>query len=170
VRPPGRPKGEHRSAQHEGIAMTSETTSTRYLPPGLPIPVPEPDGLSAPYWQGLRDNRLRVQHCACGTWQFGPEWLCHRCHAFDPHWEDIAPRGRIFSWERVWHPSHDALKGHGPYLVVLVELPQAGNLRMVGNLLGDPMQEVLIGAEVEGVFEHYPDASPPYSLLQWRYG
>jgi len=150
--------------------VNSEMTSTRYLPPGLPIPVPEADGLSAPYWQGLRDNRLRVQHCAhCGTWQFGPEWLCHRCHSFDPVWEDVAPRGRIFSWERVWHPSHDALKGHGPYLVVLVELPHAGNVRMVGNLLGDPMQEALIGAEVEGVFEHHADASPPYALLQWRY-
>ena len=61
-----------------------------------------------------------------------------------------------------------ALQGHGPYLVVLVELPDAGNVRMVGNLLGDPMQDVAIGAEVEGVFEHHEDAAPPYSLLQWR--
>ena len=150
--------------------MNDERAVARYLPHGLPIPVPEPDGLSMPYWQGLGDNRLRVQHCAhCGTWQFGPEWLCHRCHAFDPDWEDVAPRGRIFSWERVWHPSHDALRGHGPYIVVLVELPHAGNVRMVGNLLGDPMQEVLIGAAVEGVFEHHADASPLFALLQWRY-
>jgi uncharacterized protein len=39
---------------------------------------------------------------------------------------------------------------------------------MVGNLLGDPMQEVRIGAEVNGEFEHHPDASPAFSLLQWR--
>ena len=107
----------------------NDTTTTHYLPPGLPVPVPEPDSLSAPYWSGLREGRLRVQHCAaCGTWQFGPEWLCHRCHAFDPAWEEVAPRGRIFSWERVWHPAHAALKGHGAYLVVLVELPEAGEL------------------------------------------
>ena len=31
-----------------------------------------------------------------------------------------------------------ALNGHGPYIVVLVELPEYGNIRMVGNLLGDP--------------------------------
>jgi hypothetical protein len=98
----------------------NDTTTTHYLPPGLPVPVPEPDSLSAPYWSGLREGRLRVQHCAaCGTWQFGPEWLCHRCHAFDPAWEEVAPRGRIFSWERVWHPAHAALKGHGAYLVSL---------------------------------------------------
>jgi hypothetical protein len=39
---------------------------------------------------------------------------------------------------------------------------------MVGNLLGDPMQEVVIGTEVEGVFEHHRDSDPPHSLLQWR--
>jgi uncharacterized OB-fold protein len=139
------------------------------LPAGLPIPVAEPDGLSAPYWGGLRQDRLRVQRCRhCQTWQFGPEWICHHCHAFDPEWTEVEPRGQIFSWERVWHPSHAALKRHGPYIAVLVELPHAGNIRMVGNLLGDPMQEVSIGVSVEGVFEHHADASPPYSLLHWR--
>lgn len=143
--------------------------NTPYLPAGLPIPAPEPDGLSAPYWSGLREGRLRVQRCgACGTWQFGPEWLCHHCHAFDPAWVDVPARGRIYSWERVWHPAHAALHGHGPYLVVLVELPHAGGVRMVGNLLGDPLQEVRIGAEVEGVFEAHDAAEPPYTLLHWR--
>ena len=143
--------------------------STPYLPGGLPIPVPEPDGVSAPYWDGLREGVVRVQRCAhCGTWQFGPEWICHGCLAFDPDWVEVEPVGLIYSWERIWHPAHPALRSHGPYLAVLVELPQAGRVRMVGNLLGDPMQEVRIGAEVLGVFEHHPDATPPYSLLQWR--
>ncbi|MEJ7930593.1 OB-fold domain-containing protein [Ramlibacter sp. AN1015] len=147
----------------------SNPPPARALPPGLPIPVSEPDGLSAPYWQGLREGRLLVQRCTqCAQWQFGPEWICHRCHAFDPAWVEVAPRGRIFSWERVWHPAHAALKEHGPYLAVLVELPHAGDVRMVGNLLGDPLQPVRIGDAVEGVFEHHPDASTPHSLLQWR--
>ena len=145
------------------------TASSTYLPAGLPIPVAEPDGLSAPYWKGLRQGRLLVQHCThCHTWQFGPEWICHHCHAFDPEWTEVEPLGRIFSWERVWHPSHAALRQHGSYLAVLVEIPHAGGVRMVGNLLGDPMQDVMIGAEVEGVFEHHLASDPAYSLLQWR--
>ena len=79
------------------------------------------------------------------------------------------PLSRIYSWERVWHPAHASLKNHGPYLAVLVELAHAGLVRMVGNLLGDPMQPVQIGAEVTGVFEHHTDAKPAYSLLQWRF-
>jgi len=141
--------------------------SATYLPGGLPPPFIAPDGVSAPYWNGLRENRLCVQRCThCGTWQFGPEWICHGCLAFDPAWVNVDPRGRIFSWERVWHPVHPSLAGHGPYLVVLVELPEAGNVRMLGNLLGDPMQEVVIGTPVQGVFEHHEDAG--YALLHWQ--
>jgi len=142
-----------------------------YLPAGLPAPAVEPDGLSAPYWAGLREGVLRVQHCrGCGQWQFAPEWLCHRCHAFDLDWEDVMPRGQIYSWERVWHASHAALQVHGPYLVVLVELAHAGGVRMVGNLLGDPHQPVRIGAAVHGVFEPHPHPTHPYTLLQWQTG
>jgi uncharacterized protein len=140
-----------------------------YLPSGLPVPVSEPDGLSAPYWAGLQQDQLLVQRCArCGRWQFGPEWICHECHAFDPAWVEVPAEGRIYSWERVWHPVHPALKERCPYVAVLVELPHAGHVRMVGNLLGDPLQEIHIGAEVVGVYEHHPDASSPHSLLQWR--
>ena len=32
-----------------------------YLPPGLPIPVPEPSGLSKPFWDGLRNETIMVQ-------------------------------------------------------------------------------------------------------------
>jgi len=140
-----------------------------YLPEGLPIPTPETDGLSAPYWNGLKEGVLTIQRCkSCGGWQWGPEWICHRCLSFDMGWETVEPRGRIFSWERVWHPVHPALKGHGPYIVVLVELPHADNVRLIGNLVGDPQQTVTIGAEVGGVFEHHPNASTPHTLLQWR--
>jgi uncharacterized OB-fold protein len=49
---------------------------------------------------------------------------------------------------------------------VLVELPDANNLRIAGNLLGDPHQEVEIGAPVEAVFEDHKERG--YTLLQWR--
>lgn len=147
------------------------STLPSHLPLGLPAPGIDREGLSAPFWQGLRDGRLLIQRCArCATWRFGPEWICHHCHAFEAAWEPVAPHGRIFSWERVWHPSHPALASCVPYLVVLVELPQAGGVRLLGNLLGDPLQAVHIGAEVSGVFEPHDAAESPYALLQWRIG
>jgi uncharacterized OB-fold protein len=52
--------------------------------------------------------------------------------------------------------------------VVLVELPEAGGIRMLGNLVGDPRQVVTIGAPVEAVFEPHDDAKVPFTLVQWK--
>lgn len=145
--------------------MTSTTDA--YLPAGLPAPMASPDGLDTEFWAAARRHELVVQHCrACDTFLFGPEWLCHNCHSFDLAWDVIEPRGRIFSWQRCWHPVHPALAEAGPYLVVLVELPHAGGVRMVGNLLGDPHQDVVIGTDVVAVFEDHDDAD--FTLVQWR--
>lgn len=139
-----------------------------YLLPGLPAPVPSGDGLDSPFWEGLANNQLLLQRCrACRTWLWGPEFICHHCHSDDLTFEETTLEGIIYSHERVWHPVHPALKDQGPYIVVLVELPQAGNVRIVGNLLGDPRQPISIGARVRGVFEHHVDATPAFTLLQW---
>ncbi len=147
--------------------MTTDTEPTSYLPSGMPLPAPSPDGLDTEFWEATRRHELVVQRCnACQTFQFGPEWICHACRSFDLGWHRVSGRGRIYSWERVWYPVHPALDAKLPYMVVLVELPDAGNVRMVGNLLGDAQQEVEIGAEVEAVFEDHPVEG--VTLVQWR--
>ena len=144
-------------------------TRAHYLPAGMPAPVPSPDGLDRPFWEGTRKGLLLVQRCGnCGTWQWGPEWLCHACRSFDMRWEPVDGRGVIYSWERPRHPVHPALRDVGPYLVVMVELPAAAGIRMIGNLLGPAEQKVVIGAPVEAVFEPHDDAELPYTLVQWR--
>jgi uncharacterized protein len=148
--------------------MTS-TEAGPYLPPGLPQPAPGPDGLEAPYWEGTRAHELRVQFCErCEQYQWGPEWICNHCLSWDMGWKTVEPKGRIYSWERSWYPVHPNLRDRVPYVVVLVELPHAGNIRMVGNLLGDPLQQINIGGEVEAVFKDHDDAEQPFTLVQWR--
>jgi uncharacterized OB-fold protein len=136
------------------------------LPPGLPAPMAARDGLDTPYWEGARAHELRVQRCAaCGTWRWGPEWICHACLSFETEWVRVDPVGRIYSWERIWHPVHPALGDAVPYVIVLVELPHAGGVRMIGNLFGDPRRVIAIGAPVRAVFE---DHEPGYTLVHWK--
>ena len=140
-----------------------------YLPDGLPQPAAAVDGLGAEFWEAATRHELVVQQCkGCNGFQWGPEWICHHCHSYDLGYTPVSGRGRIFSWERVWHPVHPALQEATPYLVVLVELPDAGDVRMVGNLLGEPTQDVVIGAEVEAVFEDHGEGDDAYALVQWR--
>jgi uncharacterized OB-fold protein len=51
-----------------------------------------------------------------------------------------------------------------PYVAIVVELPAAGDIRMVGNLLGDQLAEVTVGTPVRAVFERHEG----YSLVQWE--
>ncbi len=139
------------------------------LPPGLPAPVPMRDGLDAPFWAATRRHELVVQRCNdCGGWQWGPEWNCHHCLGFDVGWTEVEATGVIYSWERPWYPVHRALAEAGPYVVLLVELPHAGGVRMVGNLVGDPLQPFEIGDRVRAHFEDHDDVETPYTLVQWE--
>jgi uncharacterized OB-fold protein len=140
-----------------------------YLSPGLPQPVPRPDGLDKQFYEGARAGKLMQQCCnACGKFQWGPEWICHHCRSFDLGWKEVRGEGTIYSYERVWHPVHPALKEQGPYVVVLVELPHANNVRLVGNLLGDAAAPVEIGAKVRAVFEQHDDVEKPFALIHWQ--
>ena len=145
----------------------AKTTSKPYLPSGLAIPRPTPDGLDRGFWQAAARHEVAVQRCnKCETLQFPPEFLCYKCYSLDLDWQVLSGRGQIFSWERVWHPVHPGLKSSCPYLVVVVQLADADGARMVGNLLGDPKQEVRIGVEVEAVFEDHPEHE--FTLIQWQ--
>ncbi len=144
----------------------AEKQSPSCLPEGLPAPRASRDGLDAGFWDAARRHELVVQRCAeCKTFQFGPEWICYRCRCDNLKWHKVSGEGRIYSWQRVWHPVHPALKDACPYVIVLVELPDADNVRMVGNLLGSPREEIQIGAPVEAVFEDHKEG---HTLIQWR--
>ena len=137
-----------------------------YLPSGLPAPAPDRDGVDTEFWEAARRHQLAVQRCrACGTFQAPAEWVCHRCHSRDLGWETRSGRGSVFSWIRVHHAAHPALRQALPYLVVLVELADTDGVRLIGNLLGPTDQEVTIGDAVEAVFE---DHEGGYTLVQWR--
>jgi uncharacterized OB-fold protein len=89
----------------------------------------------APFWQGLRDGELRMQHCLhCGNWQFPPLLGCGVCGRA-VSWVPVSGRGTIWSVTEIHAPVLPAFASLVPYLVVLVELEESSSLRMVGSLL-----------------------------------
>ncbi len=140
-----------------------------YLPSSLPPPKPEPYGLDAEFWQAAAQGQLVIQRCSdCKTWRWGPEWICPHCHSFSSFYEPVAPEGTLYAYERVWHPAHPILKEATPYCVAVVELPHAGGVRMIGNLLGNPLDPPEIGARVKATFEINESDDAQYALVQWR--
>ena len=75
-----------------------------YLRPGLARPAPSTDGLDTPFWDALREEKLLLQRCSgCRHWQWGPEFVCHRCHCLDLVYEET-PADFVFEADN--HLSH----------------------------------------------------------------
>lgn len=141
------------------------------LPEGLPMPVPSSEGLFTEFLEGSKEHKIVIQRCGdCGTWQHGPEVLCHNCHSYNMTYEAVPPKGTLYSWQRCHYPVHPALADALPYLLVLVEVEGCdGKARLIGNFIGDQMEEMKIGAPMEAVFEDHNEGEAPYTLIQWKY-
>ena len=149
-----------------GLEPDPVRVSDTYLPSGLPAPAPDRDGVDAEFWEAARRHQLarstlpRLRHLP-GARRVGlPSLPLARPGVGG----DGPGRGSVFSWIRVHHAAHPALRQALPYLVVLVELADTDGVRMIGNLLGPADQEVAIGDAVEAVFE----TTRHYTLVQWQ--
>jgi uncharacterized protein len=137
-----------------------------YLRNAFPAPQRRPDGFDEGFWEAARQHRLAVQRCLeCGHSQFPPEAICKRCQAKNLRWEDISPSGSIYSFVRVWHPTNPVVAECVPYLAGVIDVGLPG-VRFVGNILGDPNQNLHIGARVETAFED--DTERRVTLIHWK--
>lgn len=143
---------------------------SEYLPDGLPTPILSSNSFDAEFWSGTAVSELRIQRCStCCMWRWGPEPLCHNCHSFHYSFEKTDPTGVIYSWALVSHGAHPAFKDSRPYYIVLVELPEAGGVRVVGNY-PESSSPPTIGCCVTARFEQRKVAgrdAEKYTLVQW---
>lgn len=137
-----------------------------YMPQGMPLP--KPSGDDAPFWEATRKHELVIQRCSkCGTFRHLPAVACYNCQSFDHEWVRVSGKGVIFSYINIFHPVHPAVKERVPYNVVLVELPDAGNVRLIGNIVDTPFEALYVGMPVEVFFE---DIDEQTTLPQWKRG
>lgn len=128
---------------------------------------PAADGHDQPYWDGLRQDELRIQRCVdCRTWIWGPQQICPSCHGFDLDWQKVEPVGTVYSWTRSWYPYIEELADDLPYVTVLVELDRTQGRRVLGRFAAEAADTPQIGDRVRGVFEHEEGGTWP--LLRWQ--
>ena len=89
--------------------------------------------------------------------------MCPTCHSFQHTFERVSGRGRIWSWVIAHPPVLPAFADKTPYNIVVVELEEG--VRMIGNLLNVPNEEIVEGMEVVVDFD---DVEEGVSLPAWR--
>ena len=121
-------------------------------------PLPQPDALTAPFWEGCRRGVLEVSACADCEHCFLPAGpCCPRCWSTRLAAREVSGRGRVFSfavYRRTYHPGMPA-----PYVVALVELEEGP--RLISNIVGCAPEEVAVDMPVQLRFEEAGNFSLP---------
>lgn len=129
-------------------------------------PIPAPDALTAPYWEGAKRHELLMQHCtACGNLQFPPEPACYSCGGAKLDWQKVSGDGVIHSFiidHRLMTPGFNE-----PYVVAQVRPVEAKNqdALITTNIRDCALDEVKMDMPVEVVFEDLPQG---VTLPQFR--
>jgi uncharacterized OB-fold protein len=82
-------------------------------------------------------------------------------------WVEVQPEGTVFSWTRTWYPFVPARAEALPYVTLVVELPEAGGVRLLGLLDGDD-EHLAIGRAVAGVVTPANPDTLDLPSLRWR--
>jgi uncharacterized protein len=131
---------------------------------GLLLPLQDEDG--APFWDGTLRGELLIQACgSCGRLRFPPRPMCPHCRSTESTWKPVSGRGTIWSFVVPHPPLLPAYQAVAPYNVVVVELEEDPQIRLVGNLVAseegainevDPAT-IRIGDPVRVVFQRLSD-------------
>jgi uncharacterized OB-fold protein len=145
--------------------MSDVTTGTGPRLGGWTVPV-----VNATNREWFTSGALTLQQCGgCAAVQHPPEEVCHVCGGMVFTSRVVRPTGTVYSYTVVHHSVHPALDGFVPYTVVLVALDDEPDVRVVGNLLDVPVDEVAIGMPVVATWEELASEDGTVVLLpQWQ--
>jgi hypothetical protein len=118
--------------------------------PERPMPVPTRE--SQPFWDGMREHRLMLQHCtSCGKVRHYPRPVCPHCYSMESEFRQAPLTGKVHSWTVCHHPFNFFFKAQAPYIVALVDM-DAG-VRINAPLRGVAEGDLRIGRPVTLAFE-----------------
>ena len=146
--------------------MTDDGRPDHYDRPDIPKPRPVPTPVTRPFWDGLREEKVRLQRCsACDSWVYYPRARCPRCLSGGLTWHEVSGRGHLFSFTVTHQPTTFQFADEMPQLIAIVELDEG--VKLTTTLVG-PVGDVTalrVGLPVVPVFDHGDDG---ITLLRYR--
>ena len=111
-----------------------------------------PDELSKPFWDAANEGRLVIQNCKSCAWlQHPPAPTCRQCGSGDDlEWKGMSGRGKIYNYGVVYDCPVGLLQEDLPFNLAVIMLDEDPGIQMYSHLPGTPLDEVPVGASVEG--------------------
>lgn len=126
-------------------------------------------GADDPYWDALERGDFVAPKCnSCNQWMWPAHYRCGKCGSWEIAWKPIEPSGVLYTWTRN-HAVSEVVKerrADTPFVTLLVELPQAGSIRIPGVLEGSE-NGLAIGAPLRGRIRPGDVKSKGYTTMVW---
>jgi uncharacterized protein len=124
------------------------------MPAEVEPPRPQPDQLTAPFWQGCREHRLLIQRCqACGHYIHWPRPVCRFCLSTDLAPEEVSGQATLYTYTLVLQPFHPYYADKVPYLLATVELVEQPKLMFFTRLTDCTEDDLKIGLPMTVTYE-----------------
>jgi uncharacterized OB-fold protein len=119
-------------------------------------PMPEPTPVTAPFWEGLREHRIRVQYSpSAGRYVFYPRLLAPGTLADDLQWRDISGLGVLYTFTVGDRPTAPPWADALPQLLAVVEWDEGP--RISTEMMNVDPADLRVGMRVRPVFCDYPE-------------
>lgn len=128
-------------------------------------PYPEATPTSAPYWDGLREGKIRIQYTPTSDeYVFYPRLLAPRTLADDLEWREIDGLGTLYTYTVADRPTAPPWADSVPQILAVVQWDVGP--RLSTELVDVDPAQIRIGMRVEPVFCDYPEQG--VTLLRYR--
>lgn len=115
-------------------------------------PLPTPTGISAPFWNSLKEGRLSIPQCrSCGHWIFFPRRHCDKCWSQDLEWKEVKGTGTLYTFTLTRVPTLPDFADEMPQKLAVIELDEG--VRINTTLIGLEEAEIVVGMRVKPVFD-----------------
>lgn len=107
------------------------------------------DHWTRPFWEAAKAGSLTAARCGhCGHFRMPPTPFCPQCQSQQTEWPTLSGYGVVFSYVVCPIPASATADAY-TYIPAVVELPDAGGVRLVTNIVGVEPDGVSIGMPLQ---------------------
>lgn len=140
-------------------------TDTKSAATTPPKPLPEPTPVSRPFWDGLRERKVRVQFSpSLGEYVFYPRLLAPGTLADDLEWREISGMGTLYTFTVAGRETAPPWADSLPQLLAVVQWDEGPKFST--ELVETDPNELKVGLRVEPVFDDVPGSE--ITMLRYR--
>jgi len=115
-------------------------------------PLPTPTPVSRPFWDGLQEHQIRLQHCEqCKLWIYYPRSCCPQCLTTQLTWGTVSGAATLYTVTIARQPTAPHFAAQPPQKIAVVELTEG--VRLTTTLVNVAEADIQIGMALEPMFD-----------------